>query len=133
MEKKEKATFEQNNVKLAGFMDAEALIDLLTGSTCYVHTAYIENSPNSICEAQVLGVPVVSTNVGGISTLLDGYENSVLVPANDPWQMASAIMRIYESSQNMQVSNEKVKRRHSPDNIKRELLNAYRSIAGQER
>ena len=133
VENKEKATFEQNNVNLAGFMGAEALLDLLTESTCYVHTAYIENSPNSICEAQVLGVPVVSTNVGGISTLLEGYENSVLVPANDPWRMASAIMRIYESSQNIKVLNEKVKQRHNPENIKRELLNAYRSIAGQKR
>lgn len=133
VERKEKATFAQNNVKLIGFVDAESLIEKLIESTCYVHTAYVENSPNSICEAQVLGVPVVSTNVGGISTLLDGYENSIMVPANDPWQMAYAIVQVYENSARKSPSNEMALLRHSPENIKRELLNAYRSIAGQVR
>lgn len=133
VERKEKTTFEQNNIKLVGFMNADSLIETLTDSTCYVHTAYVENSPNSICEAQVLGVPVVSTNVGGISTLLDGYENSLMVPANDPWQMAYAIVQTYENSTKMRVSNEKVLLRHNPENIKRQLLNAYDFILGQGR
>lgn len=125
VERKEKTTFAQNNVKLVGFVGAESLIEKLIESTCYVHTAYVENSPNSICEAQVLGVPVVSTNVGGISTLLDNYENSVMVPANDPWQMAYAIVQVYENSTKMNVSNDSVLLRHNPENIKKQLLRAY--------
>ena len=125
VERNEKTTFAQNNVKLVGFVGAESLIEKLIESTCYVHTAYVENSPNSICEAQVLGVPVVSTNVGGISTLLDNYENSVMVPANDPWQMAYAIVQVYENSTKMKVSNDSVLLRHNPENIKKQLLRAY--------
>lgn len=133
VERKEKTTFAQNNVKLIGFVDAESLIEKLVESTCYVHTAYVENSPNSICEAQVLGVPVVSTNVGGISTLLEGCENSIMVPANDPWQMAYAIVQVYEKSAKMSASNEKVLLRHNPDNIKKQLLDAYDCILMRRR
>ena len=133
VERKEKTTFEQNNIRLVGFMNASSLIEKLTESTCYVHTAYIENSPNSICEAQVLGVPVVSTNVGGISTLLEDYDNSIMVPANDPWQMAYAIVHFYGNSTKMRISNEGALLRHSPENIKLQLLNAYDRIVEEGR
>ena len=70
VERTEGSTFAEAGITLFGPVDANQLIDLLCNATMYVHTAYIENSPNSLCEAQILGVPIVSTYVGGISTLL---------------------------------------------------------------
>ena len=94
VEKKLKTTFEENNVSFLGFTKPDDLTKILCESTMYVHTAYIENSPNSVCEAQCLGVPIISTNVGGISSLVEDGKQGILVPANDPWQMANSIIEL---------------------------------------
>ena len=121
------------NLKLIGFTTPDKLINYLCNCTMYVHTAYIENSPNSICEAQILGVPIVSTNVGGISTLLDG--NGDLVPANDPWQMANAIIDLANNKDKMIRYSKNGRKiaslRHSPIVIKEQLLNCYEVLSRQ--
>ena len=130
VEKKEKKLFEDNNISILGYLNPDSIVDHLCNCTLYVHTAYIENSPNSICEAQLLGVPIVSTNVGGISTLVgnDGF----LVPANDPWQLASAIIKLSHDNDKMKMFSEngmaKAQIRHNPDLIMEQLMNCYLKI-----
>ena len=51
---------EEVNVELLGLIDAYDIVELLSSSTAYVHTAIIDNSPNSLCEAQLMGCPVVT-------------------------------------------------------------------------
>lgn len=132
IEKKEKTTFKENNVNILGFVKPDKLIELLSECTMMVHTAYIENSPNSICEAQCLGVPVVSTNVGGISTLVRDGVDGILVPANDPWQMVYNIVSLSHDTERMKtmsrMTRERALSRHNPDNILGQLLDCYRSI-----
>ena len=43
-----------NNITLRGIVSAEELANSLSEATVYVHPSYIDNSPNSICEAQVI-------------------------------------------------------------------------------
>lgn len=132
VEKKAKTTFAANGVRFLGFTQPSDLKTLLCESSMYVHTAYIENSPNSICEAQCLGVPVVSTNVGGISTLVADGEEGLLVPANDPWQMAYCIMRLYGDKalceKMSETSRKKALERHSDERIREQLMNTYKMI-----
>ena len=132
VEKKEKSTFEQNNVHILGFLKPEELINQLCDTTIYVHCAYIENSPNSICEALYLGVPVISTNVGGISSLINNGDDGILLPSNDPWQMANSIIELSNNterqiflSNNGQVS---AKERHKAENIISQLVKCYAQI-----
>lgn len=132
IEKKEGTTFVENNVNILGFTQPDVLIDFLCESTMYVHTAYIENSPNSLCEAQYLGLPVISTHVGGIETLLDGGNDGVLVPANDPWQMANSILQLANDKIRMNMYSvngfNHAHNRHNPDNILHDLISCYNSI-----
>lgn len=132
VEKKEHTSFAENNVKIIGPTLPEKLSELLCNSTIYVHTAYMENSPNSICEAQCLGVPVISTNVGGIASLVKDREHGVLVPANDPWQMAAAIINLASDKELLikysSASKLFARRRHNPESIKKHLLDCYNNI-----
>lgn len=132
VEKKQGARFENCHIKFWGFIGPEDLKDLLCSSTMYVHTAYIENSPNSICEAQCLGVPVVSTNVGGISTLIRDGVDGILVPANDPWKMADTIIEVAKDKKRMSRFSENsrmlARARHNDDNIKKQLLECYNTL-----
>lgn len=130
VERREKLSFCDCNIRFLGYIQPDDLVDLLCNSSIFVHTAYIENSPNSICEAQILGVPIVSTNVGGISTLIQN--SGILVPANDPWQMAYAITELAANKEKCQaLSGQGIRianNRHAPANIKEQLLNCYSQI-----
>lgn len=132
VESKEHLHFADNNVTFIGFTTPGRLCSILCSSTMYVHTAYIENSPNSICEAQILGVPVVSTNVGGISTLVRNGIDGILVPANDPWQMAYNIISLAKDKQRMQQMSKSTRefalKRHNPENIFKQLMACYASL-----
>ena len=133
IEKKEGMKFADNNVNILGFIGPDELQQLLLSSDLYIHTAYIDNSPNAVCEAQYLGLPIVSTNVGGISSLVvDGVEGK-LVPANSCYNMAYEIMSLakdidrqkFYSANTMHHAN----KRHNPENIKQQLLKCYTAIA----
>lgn len=132
VEQREGTKFDECNVQILGFRNPEELIQLLCSSSMYVHTAYIENSPNSICEAQCLGLPVVSTNVGGIATLVRQNVDGILVPANDPWQMADAIIELSNDKSRLLRYSENSKKsalaRHNDENIKAQLLECYNSL-----
>jgi glycosyltransferase involved in cell wall biosynthesis len=131
----ERMKFADNHVRFLGFIAPDQLVSLLTQSTLYVHTAYVENSPNSICEAQLLGVPIVSTNVGGISSLIQNDVEGLLVPANDPWQMAGTILGLIKDPERMnafsRASRVRARTRHDKDNVISGLLACYSSLIGR--
>lgn len=137
VESKEGVFFSDCHVTILGFIQPDELMNILCSSMMYVHTAYIENSPNSICEAQCLGVPVISTNVGGISSLIRDGIDGILVPANDPWQMADAIIRLAADKALMlkisEQSSSLAKRRHDDEHIKQQLLDVYRELLTDDR
>lgn len=131
-EMKEQLKFKDYNINLLGPVDAKTLQSYLLDCTMYVHTAYIENSPNSICEAQLLGVPVVSTYVGGIDSLVRNNKDGLLVPANDPWRMADAIVQLANNNELMvamaKSTYEFSHKRHDKEIILTQLLNCYSDI-----
>jgi L-malate glycosyltransferase len=57
----------------------------------FLNTTSVDNTPVSLLEAMALGLPVVSTNVGGIPYLIDDHDNGLLVEPDNPESMVSAI------------------------------------------
>lgn len=135
VERKVGESFGNCNITIKGFTPADELKRFLDSSSMYVHTAYIENSPNAICEAQCAGLPVIATNVGGVASLVSDGVDGVLVPANDPWQMAAAIVRTHGNDSIMKRFSEnaqkKALQRHAPEHIAAELLDCYKSIINE--
>lgn len=120
------------NVHPMGTASKEELVDALCASSCYVHTSYIDNSPNSICEAQIMGVPVIATNVGGISTIVENGKDGMLFPANAPYTAASLIKRVTADKElSCRLSSnaiERAKDRHNPAKINNKLVEIYETI-----
>ena len=119
-------------VELMGIVEVAEIRDALLQADLYVHPSYIDNSPNSLCEAQVLGVPVVATNVGGVSSLIQHDITGYLVPANDPYMLAQRIRQLSADKtlatqfgqRGMQIARE----RHDPTKILADLLMVYRKL-----
>lgn len=83
------------NIEVLGILNPSQLTDVLSSSDVYVHPSYIDNSPNSICEAQIMGLPVVATNVGGVSSLVRHNTTGVLVPANGIFEIVYHLIEMF--------------------------------------
>lgn len=120
------------NVRMLGVLSQEELFDKLIDSTLYVHPSYIDNSPNSVCEAQILGLPVIATNVGGVSSIVTHMETGFLVPSNDPLKTASLIAKLVRDKNTLESisrsSVEAAAARHKPESIRKDMLNIYSQI-----
>lgn len=62
----------------------------------FINTTDIDNTPVSVIEAMALGLPVISTNVGGLQYLLEHNVDSLLVDAKDVDQMYNAVCAILD-------------------------------------
>jgi glycosyltransferase involved in cell wall biosynthesis len=79
-------------VMFLGYFPDERLPDLYATADLFVLPALYENFPFAILEAQSTGLPVISTQVGGIPEFLINNENGLLVESGDPEQLAQAIL-----------------------------------------
>lgn len=124
------------NVKFAGVKNDEELKDKLLNCSLFIHPSYIDNSPNSICEAQILGVPVISTNVGGISSLIEEGKTGLLFPANDPFMLSHLIIHAVCNKELLEAINQNAilvaSERHNPSVIKNDLINIYNTVIAND-
>lgn len=120
------------NVEYKGVASAQDIKKALLYSTVYFHPSYIDNSPNSVCEAQILGCAVICTNVGGTSSLIKDGETGFLIPANDAYAGAFYLKKLYENPQlNIRIGGNAKKiaeRRHDKERIASGLLDTYALI-----
>lgn len=134
----EKATgisHKQVNVICEGQISAEELVALLSRSDVFVHPSYIENSANSVCEAQMLGLPVVACDVGGLSSLIANKQNGFLVPANGVFEMVDQIRKIAEKRVDVDAIQRQARasayKRHDQETIVANLIQAYLFITSK--
>ena len=125
------------NVRIMGTASKEELVNALCSASCYVHPGYIENSPNSLCEAQFMGTPVLATYVGGIPSLIENGKDGILYPANAPYTAASLIKKIVTDSDlatslSTNAYN-RAHRRHDSDSIGLRLHEIYAIILKEHR
>lgn len=120
------------NVYLKGVASAELLCETLLNSTLYFHSSYVENSPNSVAEAQLTGIPVVASQVGGTASMVEHGKTGFLYPVTDPYMAAYYIKQLIDDCVLNKEMGEKAKQialeRHDPQKIVYELLQTYKKI-----
>ena len=132
MEKHIGLSHQDLNVNLCGVASAETLRDALLSSTMYFHSSYIENSPNSVGEAQMVGVPVVASRVGGTDSMVEHGKTGFLYPVTDPYIAAYYIKRLIDNKEENMAIGKKAREfalvRHDKKQIVKELLDVYEQI-----
>lgn len=86
------------NVKFTGHLQKAAWIKLSTDYDIFINTTHFDNMPVSIIEAMALGLPVFSTNVGGLPLLIEDRISGILVNDDDAPKMAEEIDFIIQNS-----------------------------------
>src|SRR5258708_19667723 len=69
----------------------------LSRAQVFAISSYIENSPNSLCEAMQVGLPCVATYAGGIPSLVEHEKTGLLFPTGEAPLLADAILRIFRN------------------------------------
>ena len=135
LKKKYKKHYSVLNIEYKGRLSAKDLAAELCTSDFYIHPSYIENSPNSVCEAMALGMPVISTNVGGVSSIIDDKVDGVLVQEGEPYSLAAAVMDLINNYEYAKLLGDNARKRsfarHDPAQIVKELVSIYETILSE--
>ena len=119
------------NIKLLGLIPPEKIITNLSDSDIFVHPSHIENAPNSVDEAMLLGMPVITTFAGGTSSLISEKEG-ILIQDGDPFSLAGAILDLkdnYEFAKELgKCARIRAINRHKPEKILNDLYTIYKYV-----
>lgn len=85
----------QKHVNFLGSLTEQQMKQAFLDANVYVMPSAIENSPNSLCEAQILGVPVVASYCGGASTLVEQGITGFLYRFEEIEMMAQKIIILF--------------------------------------
>jgi len=125
-----------DNVVCKGNMDAKQIADALSNSSVFVHPSFIDNSPNSLAEAMMVGTPCVATSVGGVQSMLEHKKEGILCTPGDPYSLAASINQVFinkEETIKFSINARKRARQvHNKIEICRQIEDAYRTIVLNE-
>ncbi len=123
--------FTLDDIDIVGMQDANGVARCFSESYMLVHPSLIDNSPNSICEAQVAGLPVVATNVGGVGSLIEHGQTGLLVNT-EPTSIANGILELLKNKAlHQQISEsgrEMARERHDPKRIHQRTIDIYQQV-----
>lgn len=121
-----------SNIIWTGNLIEEEMKERYLQANVFVSASIIENSSNSIGEALLLGVPVISSYVGGVMSLAEHGVSALFYPADEPYMLAGYIIKLFENndytnklSQNAKAMAERL---YDREHILESIMNAYNEI-----
>src|SRR4029077_8140774 len=85
-----------SGVQFIGAVDRAAMPKMYDAADVFVNMSDVDNQPVSILEAFASGLPVVSTPIGDIPSMLRGGEAGLLVDSDDDAAVADAVTRLID-------------------------------------
>ena len=84
------------NTQFIGMVAPEKMPELYDAADIYLNGSDIDNMPGSIIESYASGLPVVTTDAGGIPYILTDQDTGLMVPRGDHQAMAACAIRLLE-------------------------------------
>ncbi len=123
----------ENKITFLGRLNEFEIINQLLKSHVFVSASTCENSPNSLGEAMMLGVPSVASDVGGIKNMLDHGIDGYIYQPTEPIMLAHYVKSIFKNDTiaNFFSQNAKKHATHTHNRKKNlsALIKVYQSIA----
>lgn len=83
-----------NNIKFCGSLPERDCIDNLSASRLFILTSVHEGTPTAVMEAISLGLPVLTTNVGGIDSVVKDGINGYIIDSNNPKDFSTKLIEL---------------------------------------
>ena len=125
-------TLRLTNVRFLGRVPHDAMPGYYADHDLYIQSPNVDNVPNSVIEAFASGLPVVSTDAGGIPTVLTDGEHGLLAPVNDHCALARCILRLLdepEMARRMARAARRASEAYTWPRVRGDWLHLYRSLA----
>lgn len=123
-------------VHFLGHLSAQDMKQAYLEANVFVLCSTMENSPNALGEAMLLGLPCVAAEVGGVSSLIGSQEGILCAPVN-PAAMAEGICRVFSMENQAEAmgaaARTRARKTHDPEQNMKDLLDIYRLLSGKER
>lgn len=87
----------QHHITFLGPQSEKQVVENLKKAHVFLSASLIENSPNSVGEALMIGTPVVSSDVGGVKNFITHGQNGYLFPIDEPYMIAYYIDKLFDN------------------------------------
>ncbi len=99
----------------------------------FILPSSIENSPNSLGEAMLIGTPVVAADAGGVKSLMEDKREGYIYQHDAPYMLVYYILKIFEKSEKelteMSIEERKhAKKLYAPEDNAEDLMNVYQLL-----
>ena len=121
-------------VRFLGRVDNVDMPRLYAAADIALNTSLVDNMPISVLEALASGVPIVSTDVGGVPALVEDEREALLVPPRDPESMARTLVSLWRSPEKWSALRDaglKKARTFGWDVVREQWAEVYREVLGQ--
>lgn len=122
----------QDYVEFTGPLKAPQVAERLSKVNAYVLCSTIENSPNTLGEAMMVGTPCVASYVGGVSDMAEDGKEALFYRNDDPKLLAWNLKRIFDSDELALSLSEAAKKKaritHDAERNAQMLIDAYTDI-----
>lgn len=125
----------EDAVVFLGSLTSSEVKQKLLESNLFLCPSSIENSPNSLGEAMLLGVPCVAGNVGGISSIFEADKDGILYQYDDVNAMIESVSAIFDDKEKTNMYSENAinhaRLTHDADANYQRLIEIYGDICNQ--
>lgn len=135
-----KETGTEGAITFLGQIDAGRMKEEFLSCSVFVLPSVMENSPNCLGEAMLLGTPCVASNVGGVADILSPERDGILYEDNDPMKLSLAIESVFadEESNGERTkifsanSREDARAKHNAKTNAEALMNIYETMVQRQ-
>lgn len=115
-------------VAFLGRLERHQIVELYHSADAMLNPSRVDNMPNSVLEALACGLPVISTDVGGVPYIVDDGQTAVLVPRDDAQAMARAVVTLCNDGalrQRLRENGRRAVAQYSWQEVKPQWLTLY--------
>ena len=124
-----------DKIEFLGGLSAEGMKENYLAANAFVLPSTIENSPNSLGEAMLLGVPCVASHVGGVTTMMTHGKEGYIYQSTAPYMLAHYICKVFAmedaAAELGRAAAAHARITHDPRKNLCDLLEIYREIVGE--
>lgn len=118
-------------VHFLGRLQREDVVALYRRADAMLNPTTVDNMPNSVIEALACGVPVISSDVGGVPFIVEDQETALLVPVGDVQAMYTAMQALIDDPQlhaALATNGERSVAAYDWNSVGPQWLSVYRSV-----